>query len=81
MPKRDRLTARPTLSCPTAFEDMITILMANVEDALEESGAEANVDYTFRDLLQAVMPIVTRMLIETPGALTFTTGWPAPEKK
>lgn len=58
-PESTRLAWAPTGRTDIkTMQDLLTCLMANIEDGLIQSGAEPNVDYNFRDLLQAAMPMV-----------------------
>jgi hypothetical protein len=57
----------------TSLHDLWIMLAKNVEDALQECGAEANEDYTRLDLFQLAQPLVTEQF--RAGNLTFTKAW------
>jgi len=55
--QKDRLI-KPKTAVMTGFEDMVYLAMLNIEEGLLIAGAVPDVDYSYRDLLQAAMPIV-----------------------
>lgn len=57
------------------LSDLLIILMANVEQALLESGAKPGIHYSRKDLLQAATPFVVSMF-EAPSRMYFITEWP-----
>lgn len=57
--------------------DLYAITMANIEDAMIETGAKPEVDYTRADLLKAAGPIVKSMFeLESYEAICLTTSYP-----
>ncbi|WP_129630269.1 hypothetical protein [Candidatus Oscillochloris fontis] len=53
-----RLTREFSTYDASTITDLLSILMANIEDGLLQSGATPGVDYTFRDLATWAMPMV-----------------------
>jgi hypothetical protein len=53
-----RLTREFSTYDASTMTDLLSILMANIEDALIQSGATPGVDYTFRDLATWAMPMI-----------------------
>lgn len=65
-----RLTREFSSTDPTVITDLLSILMANIEDSLLQSGAKPGVDYTFRDLAGWAMPLIAEGWRE--GKLSWT---------
>ena len=57
----------------STIDDFTLAMMANVENALLSAGATPNVDYTYRDLLKAVTPIVADQF--RSDVLTYAVEW------
>lgn len=57
----------------STIEDFTLAMMANVENALLYAGATPNVDYTYRDLLKAVTPIITDRF--RSHGMTYAVEW------
>ena len=55
---KQRLTRTYDTVDTTTLPDLLAVLLANIEDGLLAAGARPDVDYTFRDLLDAAMPII-----------------------
>ncbi|WP_157742008.1 hypothetical protein [Pseudomonas sp. NS1(2017)] len=56
------------------MSDLLSITMANIEDALLEAGAFPAIDYTHLDLLSAAGPFVLSMFSRESGnPITLTT--------
>lgn len=58
-----------------SISDLLVILMANVEDALLESGAIPHQDYNRLDLFKAATPFVVSMFEDTTNPLTFVIDY------
>lgn len=74
MTENKRLINPPRGFHPNRVSDLLVILMANVEEALLDSGATPNVDYNRLDLLQAATPFVVSMFND--NTVEFVTEWP-----
>jgi len=57
----------------STIDDFTLAMMANVENALLSAGATPNVDYTYRDLLKAVTPIIADQF--RSGVMTYALEW------
>lgn len=57
----------------STIDDFTLAMMASVENALLSAGATPNVDYTYRDLLKAVTPIIADQF--RSDVLTYATEW------
>jgi hypothetical protein len=57
-PRPQRLTREFSTFDARAISDLLSVLMANIEDGLLQSGAVPGVDYTFRDLATWAMPMI-----------------------
>lgn len=62
------------------LSDLIALMMANVEDALLETGAKPALDYNHLDLLKEASPFVLSMFNSDKGdPLQITCDWPQQE--
>lgn len=74
----DRLTRTSTGYAESTIEDLISMVMANVEDGLLGAGAKPGKDYTMNDLINWSMPFVHK-LREQEGSKwgqEWSTEWP-----
>jgi hypothetical protein len=60
--------------CLDNLDDWLSVVMANIEDALLTSGATPGVDYNILDLAKLAMPIVADD--QKLKACTLTVSWP-----
>ena len=68
-----RLTKIFAASDSTTMDDVLSCMMATIEDGLLQSGFVPNEDYTRKDLFNAAMPMIHE---ERKSGLFITTGWP-----
>ena len=73
--RQGRLIRTFTDTDSSCLDDLISVMMATVEDGLMQSGFEPGKDYTKKDLLDAAMPFV-KALWHKQGNIKFTVGWP-----
>ena len=59
--------------------DLLSMVMANIEDALLETGAEPTTDYNRMDLLREATPFVLSMFSENRDPVMLNCTWHDPE--
>lgn len=57
----------------STMDDLLSCMMATIEDGLLQSGFVPNEDYTKKDLLNAALPMVHSSYHSND--LSITTGW------
>ena len=72
-----RLTRTFTECDPSTLDDLLSCIMATIEDGLLQSGFAPGQHYTQKDLLDAAMPFV-KSVWDSPKDIAYTTGWPNP---
>lgn len=70
-----RLTKTFGASDVSTMDDLLSCIMATIEDGLLQSGFVPNEDYTRKDIFNAAIPMVQD--VYKGGELFVTTAWPS----
>lgn len=71
----NRLTKTFDTTDTSTMDDLLSCLMATIEDGLLQSGFIPNEDYTKKDLMAAAIPMVQQAY--WGNELFITTAWPS----
>lgn len=70
----NRLISRFEIYDTNDVQDMLSLMSANVEDALIESGAEPGKDYQILDVFKLAQPFVLEMFKDRES-MTYTASY------